>query len=245
MFNFFHNYCEFFSLIFCTQRLTNEAYVVTKLCIILVTGVCSLLVSKYYDPLNKSHIVGNRALQHLNPHEKFCVVTSVLNEDPVRVLLNLIEVSCVEDRSSACIYVLHLVELGGRGNSSLTAHRNSKGEINHEKMDRLHNAFINYEKKKKGVLVVHPFTAISPYSTMHQDICSLAIDKNVPFIIVPFPRKDSRASSEVDRVARSMVPQVLSQVILLLFSNIKFLLVNLYTLLKYISTFRLHARWAF
>ncbi|CAL9078278.1 unnamed protein product [Musa textilis] len=192
--------------------LDPAGYVAVVVGIVIATAVSSLLVSILYDPLSSSGMVGYRTLQHLKPHEQFCFVASILNEGPVPILLNLVEVSCADEQSSVCAYVLHLVELGGRASSSLIAHRNPKDVfVNLGQMDRVHNAFINVEKKKEGVVVVHPFTAISPYATMHQDICSLAMEKKVPFIIVPFPRKDSGGSSEVDQAARSIIPQVLSQ----------------------------------
>ncbi|RWV92579.1 hypothetical protein GW17_00045031 [Ensete ventricosum] len=204
--------------------LDPAGYVAVVVGIVIATAISSLLVSILYDPLNSSGMVGYRTLQHLKSQEQFCLVASVLNEDPVPALLNLVEVSGVDEQSSVCAYVLHLVELGGRSSSSLIAHRNHKDVfVNLGQMDRVHNAFINVEKKKEGVVIVHPFTAISPYATMHQDICSLAMKKKVPFIIVPFPRKDSGGSSEVDQAARSIIPQVLSQVSLaspsLLFSH--------------------------
>ncbi|CAD5162919.1 unnamed protein product [Musa acuminata subsp. malaccensis] len=192
--------------------LNPAGYVAVVVGIVIATAISSLLVSILYDPLSSSGMVGNRTLQHLKPHEQFCFVASVLNEGPVPMLLNLVEVSCADEQSSVCAYVLHLVELGGRASSSLIAHRNHKDVfVNLGQMDRVHNAFINVEKKKEGVVVVHPFTAISPYATMHQDICSLAMEKKVPFIIVPYPRKDSGGSREVDQAARSIIPQVLSQ----------------------------------
>ncbi|URE41425.1 hypothetical protein MUK42_26261 [Musa troglodytarum] len=194
------------------QVLDPAGYVAVVVGIVIATAISSLLVSILYDPLSSSGMVGYRTLQHLKPHEQFCFVASILNEGPVPILLNLVEVSCADEQSSVCAYVLHLVELGGRASSSLIAHRNPKDVfVNLGQMDRVHNAFINVEKKKEGVVVVHPFTAISPYATMHQDICSLAMEKKVPFIIVPFPRKDSGGSSEVDQAARSIIPQVLSQ----------------------------------
>ncbi|WOL03673.1 cation/H(+) antiporter 15-like [Canna indica] len=195
------------------QLLTSESFVVITISMMLTTGICSLVVSTCYDPLKTRDMVGYRALQHLHPHEKFSVVASMLNEDPVPILLNLIEASSVDEQTAVCIFALHLVELGGRANSSLISHRNrSNGDFNTAQMNRLLKAFINYEKKKdSAAVVVHPFTAICPYITMHQDICSLAMEKNVPLTIVPFPRKDVGANRELDNAARSVVPHVLLQ----------------------------------
>ncbi|KAG6480114.1 cation/H(+) antiporter 15-like [Zingiber officinale] len=196
------------------RKFRPQGFVTALISIVLVTGVCSWLVTTFYDPLDTRHNVGYRALQHLNAQEKFSAVATMLNEDPVPAMLDLFEASCATPagQSSSCIHVLHLVELSGRANSTLVPHKNRKGElVNPAQMDRLHNAFLNYEKRKKEGVAILPFTAISPYTTMHQDICSLAMDKCVPFVIVPFPRFDSGASREIEKVARNIVPQVLSQ----------------------------------
>ncbi|KAG6501874.1 hypothetical protein ZIOFF_041758 [Zingiber officinale] len=46
---------------------------------------------------------------------------------------------------------------------------------------------------------------------MHQDICALALEKGVPFIIVQFPKCDSGANTEIEKAARNIVPQVILQ----------------------------------
>lgn len=52
------------------------------------------------------------------------------------------------------------------------------------------SAFDNYEKQAIGVSI-HPLTTISPYSTMHEDICLLAEDKHVTIIILPFHKQQT------------------------------------------------------
>lgn len=56
--------------------------------------------------------------------------------------------------------------------------------------DHIINAFENYEQHAAFV-AVQPLTAISPYSTMHEDVCSLAEDKRVSFIIIPFHKQQT------------------------------------------------------
>lgn len=56
--------------------------------------------------------------------------------------------------------------------------------------DHIVSAFENYEQHS-GAVSVQPLTAISPYSTMHEDICNLAEDKRVALIIVPFHKQQT------------------------------------------------------
>ncbi|XP_074589586.1 cation/H(+) antiporter 15-like [Curcuma longa] len=197
------------------QKFATQTFFALVMSIVTATGVISWLVAAFYDPLNARHAAGYRALQHLNPEEKFSAVATMLNEDAVPAMIDLFEVSSSETSAgqrSACIHVLHLTEMSGRANSVLVQHKNRKGElVNTNQMDRLHNAFLNHEKRKEGAVSVFPYTAVSPYATMHQDICSLALEKGVPFIVVPFPRCDSGANNEIEKAARNIVPQVISQ----------------------------------
>ncbi|THU46783.1 hypothetical protein C4D60_Mb09t08520 [Musa balbisiana] len=191
--------------------LLPQAYVAAILSCMTMTVISSTLVAIFYDPLNARHVTGCRTVQHLEPQAEFRLVASLLDEEPVALLLDLVEASRGDEQSPMCVYVLHLTEIMGRATSSLIAHKNKKGSIDARQMDRLHSVFINYEQLKEGMVVVQPFTAISPYKTMHHDICSLAIEKNVHLVIVPFPRKETGANVEVHQAARSIIPNVLSQ----------------------------------
>ncbi|KAJ8458841.1 hypothetical protein OPV22_031767 [Ensete ventricosum] len=192
--------------------LLPQAYVAAIVSCMTMTVISSTLVAIFYDPLNGRHVMGCRTVQHLEPQAEFRLVASLLDGEPVSLLLDLVEASGGGEQRPMCVYVLHLTEIMGRASSSLIAHKNKKGSIDGRQMDRLHSVFINYEQLKEGgMVVVQPFTAISPYKTMHHDICSLVIEKNVHFVIVPFPRKETGANVEVHQAARSIIPNVLSQ----------------------------------
>nr|CAD1827202.1 unnamed protein product [Ananas comosus var. bracteatus] len=155
------------------------------------TALCVPLVAHFYKPLSSGRPVGRRTVQHLKPHVELRMLACFSDERSVPPLLHLLECSSPPDYPSAalCVYALHLVELQGRAVSSLVAHRNKKGFINPAQMDRVHNNFITFEQVKKGATAVQPFTSIAPYKTMHQDVCSLALEKSVALVVVPSPAR--------------------------------------------------------
>ncbi|XP_008803384.1 cation/H(+) antiporter 15-like [Phoenix dactylifera] len=207
----FRGMVEIVYLLYYRLDLPNMGvYSVLLLVSIGVTAIIVPLVKTYYDPLEVNYTVGQRTIQHLKPHMELRVVACVQDESPVPTLVSLLEASCAERGNPLCVYVLHLVEQVGRASSSFIAHKNKKGFINPTHMDRLLNAFVNFEQSKKGQVPMQPFTAIAPYKTMHQDICSLAMGKNAAFIIVPFMR-DAGENGEADRAYRTIIPNVLSQ----------------------------------
>ncbi|KAK9134628.1 hypothetical protein Syun_013958 [Stephania yunnanensis] len=98
-------------------------------------------------------------------------------------MINLFEAIHPSRRSPICIYALHLVELTGRTSAMLVVQ--TAGQI---QSDNITSAFKNFEQHTGGVSI-QPLTVISPYPTMHEDICNLAEDKHVAFIILPFHKQ--------------------------------------------------------
>ncbi|KAJ3679842.1 hypothetical protein LUZ60_016120 [Juncus effusus] len=106
--------------------------------------------------------------------------------------------------------LLHLVEQQGRAGSSLICHRNEKGHISTAQMNHVHNYFLNFEQAKRsaGINVI-PFTSVTPLNSMHHDICSLVLEKNISLVIVPYPKKNSIADLEASTATHNLVPLVL------------------------------------
>ncbi|KAF3320152.1 cation/H(+) antiporter 15-like protein [Carex littledalei] len=71
--------------------------------------------------------------------------------------------------------------------------------------------FVSQMIKKKDRVTVLPFTSIVPQENLHQDICSLIVERTVALAILPFPRKNSMADAEADQKERGLIPIVLEQ----------------------------------
>ncbi|EHA8590850.1 cation/H(+) antiporter 15-like [Cocos nucifera] len=194
------------------------SYTVLILAIVLMTGIAVPLVKRYYDPLSVDYVVGRCSIEQLKPHAELRILACMHDEEAVPAIIGLLEASCVEGGNPLCVYALHLVEQLGSANANLIAHNNNKEFADPSKMGHLLNALVHYEQFKKGQVVVHPFTAIAPYKTMHQDICSLALHKSAAIIVVPFIiNKDSTA--DADRAIRPIVPSAPCSVGILVSKN--------------------------
>ncbi|KAF7844242.1 cation/H(+) antiporter 15 [Senna tora] len=126
---------------------------------------------------------------------KFRVLVCIHTPQNIPTIINLLEASNTTKKSPICIYILHLVELTGRTSAMLIVHDTRKPDCpalnrTQAQSDHIINAFENYEQHV-GCVSVHPLTAISPYFTMHEDICHLAEDKRVAYIIVPFHKQQT------------------------------------------------------
>ncbi|KAL0655582.1 hypothetical protein Bca4012_076166 [Brassica carinata] len=175
--------------------LDDETFATMVLIALVMTGVITPIVTVLYKPVKRSVSYKRRTIQQTKPDSELRVLVCVHTPRNVPTIINLLEASHPTKRSRICIYVLHLVELTGRASAMLIVHntrKSGKPALNRTQAqsDHIINAFENYEQHAAFV-AVQPLTAISPYSTMHEDVCSLAEDKRVSFIIIPFHKQQT------------------------------------------------------
>ncbi|KAI3991519.1 hypothetical protein MKX01_017138 [Papaver californicum] len=80
-----------------------------------------------------------------------------------------------------------------RASPLLIAHPRHKplSSSNTTRSDRIINAFQQFESRHHNLVTVQTFSTISPYASMHNDICSMSVDKRTSLIIFPFRRQDT------------------------------------------------------
>lgn len=162
---------------------------------VVVTAIITPAVTVIYRPARRFIPYKRRTIQRSKPDAEFRVLVCVHTPRNVPTIINLLEASNPTKKSPICVYVLHLVELTGRASAMLIVHNTRKSgrpalNRTQAQSDHIINAFENYEQHA-GFVTVQPLTAISPYSTMHEDICNLAEDKRAAFIIIPFHKQQT------------------------------------------------------
>lgn len=177
------------------QVLNDESFAVMVIVAVVMTGIITPIVTTIYRPARRFIPYKRRAIQMSKPDAELRVLVCIHTPRNVPTIINLLEATHPTKRSPICIYVLHLVELTGRASAMLIVHNTRKSgrpalNRTQAQSDHIINAFENYEQHA-GCVSVQPLTAISPYSTMHEDICNLAEDKRVAFIIIPFHKQQT------------------------------------------------------
>lgn len=162
---------------------------------VLMTGVITPIVTVIYRPTRRSSRYKRRTIQRSRTDGELRVMVCVHTPRNVPTLINLLEATHPTKKSPINIYVLHLVELTGRASAMLivhNTHKTNRPALNRTQAqsDHIINAFENFEQHVESVSV-QPLTAISPYPTMHEDICTLAEDKRVALIILPFHKQQT------------------------------------------------------
>ncbi|XP_058110652.1 cation/H(+) antiporter 15-like [Magnolia sinica] len=179
----------------------------------------TLVTTSIVSPLVKSLTMNSRpymtyvrrTIQHLNPRTELRMLACIHGQENVPPIINLLEATHATQESPICVYVMHLVELIGRATPMLIAHKPHKKSTFSSISNAIFSAFYNYEKQYTGNVVIQPFTSIAPYKTTHNDVCSVALDKKVCLIIVPFHKQKSVDGSldVVDHALQLINPNVL------------------------------------
>lgn len=179
------------------QVLDDASFSIMVISAVIMTGVIAPLVTTIYQPARRTVAYKRRTIQKSKPDTELKVLTCIHTPRNVPTIINLLEASNPTRRSPICVYVLHLVELTGRASAMLIVHNTRKSgrpALNRTQAQSEHiiNAFENYEQHAQaGTVSVQPLTAISPYNSMHEDICHLAQEKRVAFIIIPFHKQQT------------------------------------------------------
>ncbi|KAG9441182.1 hypothetical protein H6P81_017036 [Aristolochia fimbriata] len=193
------------------QVIDGPRVATLEVAIITMTTITTPLV-RYLARRSTSPNI-RRSIEQTRPNSEFRLMMCIHDEDNVPTLLNLLQASTNPKKRSHPINlcVLHLVQLVGRGAPVLTAHKKHRTDqgLSHPAIFR---AFENLAKRSGDLLVLNPFTSISPHKTMHHDVCTLAMDKKVSLVIIPLHRQTSygsEATSGTDRASRLIARNVL------------------------------------
>jgi hypothetical protein len=175
--------------------LDDESFAMMVIVAVIMTAIIIPSVTVIYRPEKRFLPYTRRTIQRSKRDAEFRALACVHTPRNVPTIINLLEASHPNKRSPMCVYVVHLVELTGRASAMLIVHNTRKSghpalNRTQAQSDHIINAFDNYEQNAVCVSV-QPLTAISPYSTMHVDICNLAEDKRVALIILPFHKQQT------------------------------------------------------
>ncbi|KAH7654011.1 putative K+/H+-antiporter-containing protein, partial [Dioscorea alata] len=155
----------------------------------VITAISTPLIKYLYKPSVRYVTSKRRTMEHARPNTELKILTTIHNEDNVPPILELLEAYYPTSDSPLIIYVLHVMELAGRTTAVLAPHKRSKKSSNTTVSDRIVNAFRYYENKNQGSASVLPFIALAPTHSMHNDVCSLSLEKKIRLIILPFHKQ--------------------------------------------------------
>ncbi|KAF3617840.1 putative cation/H(+) antiporter 14-like [Capsicum annuum] len=169
------------------KDMSEENYTIMLISVVVITGVVSPLVKVLYDPSSKYIAYKRRTIMHSREKDEFRILACIHSQENVRAVISLLQVSNPTKESCINLVVLHLTKLTGRASSVLIAHqKRDRPSTNPTQSERIFNIFEKLEQQNSDLIMVHCYKGVSPYVTMHNDVCSLALEKRTTLIIVPF-----------------------------------------------------------
>lgn len=133
----------------------------------------------------------NRTIMRKDTSKQLRILTCFHGTRNIPTLINLIEATRGTDKKEGLrVYAMHLLELTERPSAILMVHKVRKNGLplwNKEKAGESNQVIVAFETfGQLSKVSIRPNTAISPMSSMHEDIIASAERKRVSMIIVPF-----------------------------------------------------------
>uniref|UniRef100_A0A0D9WHM3 Uncharacterized protein n=1 Tax=Leersia perrieri TaxID=77586 RepID=A0A0D9WHM3_9ORYZ len=184
---------------FLTNKLIGKNTFSILICLsVAITAVSVPVAGWLYDPARRYAVYKRRTVQHLKADADLRILACVHDQSHVPGTLAVLEASNAAPQTPLSLYLLQLVEIAGRSAPVFIPHklrRNASRLAGNAgtpstDSDRIINAFFQHElRHPEGAVAVHPFTTISPYSSMHDEVCRLAVEKRTSLILLHYHKR--------------------------------------------------------
>ncbi|KAF8077144.1 hypothetical protein N665_1060s0022 [Sinapis alba] len=196
------------------KSIQVKSFTTMALMILFSSTVLPVVIHYLYDGSKRFICFQKRNLMSLKPGSEMKFLTCIHKADHITGMINFLEQSFPLEDSTLTCYVLNLIELVGLDNPLFISHQMQKAEPGH--MSYSTNVLIAFDQFKHywKSITVELFTSIANPKYMHQEIYSLALDKQASFIMLPFHKTWSSDQTTVvseDVLRRKVNMNVLTQ----------------------------------
>ncbi|KAL6547786.1 Cation/H(+) antiporter 18 [Orobanche hederae] len=172
--------------------LNDQTFAVMVLMALFTTFITTPIVMVVYKPAAMAkHEYKHRTIQRKDANTQLRMLTCFHSTRNIPTLINLVEASRGTGKKGGLrVYAMHLMELSERSSAILMVHKARKNGLpfwnkGHDSdSNQIVVAFEAFQHLSQ--VSVQPTTAISPMSSMHEDICTSADRKRAAIIILPF-----------------------------------------------------------
>ncbi|KAJ3708699.1 hypothetical protein LUZ61_012404 [Rhynchospora tenuis] len=179
------------------EVLDDQSFAVLVLVSVAMTALVIPVVTSVHRQSRRLVGYKRRNLEMSKPDAEIRLLACVHGPRNVPSMISLIDLANPTKRSPIFVYALHLIELTSRASSMLVVHNTTTPNSTRHGRNmsisaspHFFSAFENYEQHAGGVSI-QPLTTVSPYSTMHEDVCLLAEDKHAAIIVLPFHKQQT------------------------------------------------------
>ncbi|CAN8295022.1 unnamed protein product [Cochlearia groenlandica] len=170
------------------QTLHVKSFTTLALMILVSSTILPIAIHYLYDASKRFISFQKRNLMSLKLGSELRFLICIHKADHIAGMINLLSESFPLEDPNFTFLVLHLVDLIGLDNPLFISHQMQKAEPGSRSYSA--NVLIAFDKFKHywKSITLELFTSISNPKYMHQEIYSVALDKQASFIILPFHR---------------------------------------------------------
>ncbi|CAN1833003.1 Cation/H(+) antiporter 3, partial [Linum perenne] len=193
------------------QLVPTQLFSLFILAVIVNATIIPMLVRFLYKPSWRKASKHSRNISSLKPFTEFRILACIHKPHHVVLVTKLLDILCRKEESVVALFVIHLIEQISHATPVFISHEKQSKYTLAPSVDVLF-AFSQCERKNIGFTSLQSFSAISQYKLMQEDIFTLALDKLVSLILIPFHRKwslDGMVESE-DNVLRALNTRILN-----------------------------------
>lgn len=195
--------------------LNDQTFAVLVLMALFTTFITTPVVTAVYKPARRGVPYKHRTIRRKDLDTELRLLVCFHSTRNIPTMINLIESSRgTRKRGRLSVYAMHLMELSERSSAISMVHKARRNGLPfwnkvREDQDQMVIAFEAYQQLSS--VTVRPMTAISPLSTIHEDICTSAHQKRSAMILLPF-HKHQRLDGVMESLGHSF--QVVNQRVL-------------------------------
>ncbi|XP_042467098.1 cation/H(+) antiporter 15-like [Zingiber officinale] len=180
-----------------SEVLSEQAYSILVVMSVMVTAMVTPLLKLLVTTNRRQVSYERRTIQWPDDSEELRLLLCIHNVRNVPSMLGLLEAAHPSRRSPVFVFSLHLVELTGRASAMLVVHDAASADGDEKQLHKppfddrsqgIIQALDSYAQRTPGV-TIQPLAAVSAYDTMHEDVCGVAEDNCISFIILPFHKQ--------------------------------------------------------
>ncbi|XP_058109764.1 cation/H(+) antiporter 20 [Magnolia sinica] len=193
--------------------LNDETFAILVLMALFTTFITTPVVMALYKPARAISAYKQRRLQSESPNKdkkQLRILACLHGPANIPSIINLIETIRGTNKSLLKLYIMHLVELTERSSSIAMVFRERKNglpfrnPLRKQTNDKVSIAFDAY--RQLGRVSVRPITGVSALASMHEDVCSVAEDKHVHMVILPFHKHAKNGGERGDVAMENVGP---------------------------------------
>ncbi|KAM6573140.1 hypothetical protein CsatA_017220 [Cannabis sativa] len=172
------------------KSIDTDTFVSMYLSMLIVSGLAVPVIKRLYDPSRTYVVYKRRSVMDSKSKSQLRLLVCVPDEEIAHTTINILEAFNPRVDSQLAVCVLHLVEVVGHSSPILIPQNLvEKSSFHLGSSKDIFEAFRTFKLSNLQCVSVYPYSLLSPCTAMHDQVCTLALDKKSSLVIIPFHKR--------------------------------------------------------